>query len=143
MSVEATQGAPGPLVPGLVGIVSTRVGRADLASALGSGDVAVLGTPRVVALAEAAAIAAVQAALEVGATTVGTAVRMRHLAPTRPGAAVTATATLERVDGRSLAFRVEVRDDAGLVADGEHERAVVDRDRFIAKAEQRLSNLSS
>ncbi len=132
-----SQPRPGPR-PGLVGTASLRrVEAADLAPSLGSGDVAVLGTPRLIALVEAAAVAALAASLPAGSTTVGTAVRVRHLAPTLEGGTAAATATLARVDGRTLLFRVEVVDGAGLVADGEHERMVVDRERFLARARAR------
>ena len=73
------------LEPGLEGSVGMTVGPADLASALGSGDVAVLGTPRLVALAEAATVAALAGVLDPGRTSVGTRVDLRHLAPTVEG----------------------------------------------------------
>ena len=43
---------------GAIGLASMTVKHADTAIALGSGDVAVLGTPRLVGLAEEATIAA-------------------------------------------------------------------------------------
>ena len=68
------------LTPGLAGMIETTVTEADFASALGSGDVAVLGTPRMIALAEAATVKAVAGALGDGQTSVGTRVNVRHLA---------------------------------------------------------------
>jgi predicted thioesterase len=115
---------------GLEGTAELVVAEKDLAIALGSGDVAVLGTPRMVALAEAATVAAVDGALEPGRTSVGTRVDMRHLAPSPVGRAVTARAVLSRLDGKLLAFSVEVHDDGGLVGDGTIERVVVNREKF-------------
>jgi predicted thioesterase len=66
-------------------------------------------------------------------------VELDHLAPTRPGRVVTASATLTAVEGRTLEFDVVVEDEAGAVARGRHRRAVVDRDRFLASAEDRGS----
>jgi len=122
------------LAAGLKGEVETVVGEADLASALGSGDVPVLGTPRMIALAEAASVAAIADALEPGRTSVGTRIDMRHLAPTPLGRKVTATAELVAIDGKALTFRAEVHDESGLVADGSIGRVIVSRERFIARA---------
>ena len=69
------------LAPGLNGQVETIVGEGDLARALGSGDVPVLGTPRMIALAEAATVAALAGTLEQGRTSVGTRVDMRQIGP--------------------------------------------------------------
>jgi fluoroacetyl-CoA thioesterase len=106
---------------------------ADTAIALRSGDVAVLATPRVVALCEEASVAAVAGRLPVGQTTVGMRVQLDHLQPTPVGGSVTAEATLEKIEGRRLTFTVAVNDAKGLVAAGKVTRVVVDLDRFLEK----------
>ncbi|WP_017626971.1 thioesterase family protein [Nocardiopsis chromatogenes] len=132
--------------PGARGRVETTVGPGDTAAALGSGDVPVLGTPRVLALAEEATVAALEGGLEPGRTTVGTRVELRHTAPTPAGARVRADAVLTEADGKRLVFEVAVvqldRNPAGsggpegrTVAGGTVERVVVDRERFIASAQ--------
>jgi predicted thioesterase len=108
---------------------------ADTALAIGSGDVPVLATPRIVALAEQASVAAVVEALEPGTTTVGYEVQLTHLSPTPVGGKVVAEATLETIEGRRLTFRVAVNDARGLVAAGRITRVVVARDRFIERAQ--------
>jgi fluoroacetyl-CoA thioesterase len=123
-----------PPKPGLAASVTLLVEEQDTAAALGSGDVPVLGTPRVVALAEQASCAAVADELPEGATTVGYAVQMSHLAPTPVGATVTAEATLESIEGRRLVFRISVSDARGLVAAGRITRVVVERSRFVERA---------
>lgn len=120
--------------PGLVGRATLLVADADTAVAIGSGDVPVLSTPSVVALAERASVHAVAGELAPGTTTVGSEVQLAHVAPTPVGAEVTADATLENVDGRRLVFRVSVNDNRGLVAAGRITRVVVERARFIEKA---------
>ncbi len=125
------------LEPGLTGHAAATVDDNRTAAALGSGDVPVLGTPVVVALAEAAACAALAGRLEEGRTTVGTWIELDHVAPTPVGAEVTARATLLAVDGRKLEFDFEVSDPAGVIARGRHRRAVVDRDSFLGNAEGR------
>ncbi len=119
---------------GLTGSVEAKVGDADTALALGSGDVPVLGTPRVIALCEEAAVRAVAGQLPAGSTTVGTRVEVTHMQPTKVGDVVTAEATLKRVEGRRLTFTVAVNDPCGLVAAGKVTRVVVERDRFLEKA---------
>jgi predicted thioesterase len=114
--------------------VELTVTDADTAQAMGSGDVPVLGTPRVLALAEAATVAATAAKLTPGSTTVGTRVELEHTAPSPVGATVTATATLAKVDGRRLLFEVQVRAGDRTVAEARVERVLVDRQRFVSGA---------
>lgn len=120
--------------PGLTGSVSLDVAADDTAEALGSGDVPVLATPRLVGLCEQASLAALGPAVSADQTTVGMRVHVDHLAPTQVGGVVTAEATLEKIEGRKLTFTVSVRDRRSLVAAGRVTRVVVDRDRFLAKA---------
>lgn len=116
------------------------VTEADTAAAVGSGDLPVLGTPRLVAWLEAATCAAVAQHLTPGSTSVGTRVEVEHLAASPVGAVVEAAATLTAVDGRVLTFEVTARaageDDAGnhtVLARGTVTRAVVDSERFLAR----------
>ena len=122
--------------PGLSATASLKVGDADTAAALRSGSVAVLGTPRVVALCEEACCLAVESHLQAGETTVGSRVELSHLAPSPVGAIVTAEATLERVEGRRLTFTVSVTDPKGLVAAGKITRVAVDAERFVTKSQE-------
>lgn len=123
-----------PLVPGLHGSAKLVVAKADTAIAMRTGDVSVLATPRVIALCEEAAIAAVADDVPAGQTTVGMRVQVDHLAPTSVGSSVAAEATLERVEGRRLTFTVTVNDACGLVAAGKVTRVVVETERFLEKA---------
>jgi fluoroacetyl-CoA thioesterase len=121
--------------PGLSARVELTVSDGDTAQSLGSGDVPVLGTPRVLALAEAATVAATARRIPGGVTTVGTRAEIEHRAPTPVGRLVTALATLTKVDGRKLTFEVVVRDGEELVAEVVVERVLLDRQRFIEKAQ--------
>lgn len=120
--------------PGLVGRRSLTVTAEDTAAAVGSGDVPVLATPRVVAVCEAAACDAVADQLEEGTTTVGLAVDVKHLAPTAVGCTVEAEARLEAVDGRRLTFSIRVMMGETEVARGRHVRVVVKREQFLQRA---------
>ncbi|GLZ62182.1 MULTISPECIES: thioesterase family protein [Micromonospora] len=121
-------------VPGVTAQVELTVTDADTAQAVGSGDVPVLGTPRVLALAEAATVAATATGMPPGSTTVGTRVELEHLAPTVVGRTVRAQALLAAVDGRRLSFEVTVSDGDQTVARGLVERILVDRARFVERA---------
>jgi fluoroacetyl-CoA thioesterase len=123
------------LASGLTASVTLVVEAADTAEMIGSGDVPVLATPRVVALAEQASIEAIVDELPAGQTSVGYEVQLAHLSPTAVGSKVTAEATLESVEGRRLTFRVSVTDARGLIAAGRITRVIVVRDRFIEKAQ--------
>ncbi len=123
-----------PLEPGLSAELELTVAEEDTAEAMGSGDVPVLATPRVVALCEAASMAAVRDQVEAGCTTVGHSVQLDHVAPTRVGRRVRAEATLMKVEGRRLTFNVSVNDARGLVAVGKISRVLVKTDRFLERA---------
>jgi len=122
-----------PLQPGLAAAISLLVGDEDTAVALRSGEVAVLATPRLIALCEEASLQAVANDVPAGHTTVGMRVQLDHLVPTAIGANVTAEATLEKVEGRRLTFTVSASDERGLVAAGKVTRVVVDVERFLDK----------
>lgn len=111
-----------------------EVSEADTAQALGSGDVPVLATPRLIQWLEAATVEAARPLLEAGQTSVGTAIRVDHVRATPVGGRVELTATApESPNGRRLTFTVSAVDaDGKQVATGEIERAIVDRARFLA-----------
>lgn len=121
------------MVPGLTAKLDLTVTSADTALAARSGDVDVLSTPRIVALCEEAAVAAVEGHLEPGETSVGMRIQLDHLAPAAVGTVVQASAKLEKVEGRRLKFSVSVNDARGLVAAGKITRVIVERERFLEK----------
>ncbi|MBU0928998.1 MAG: thioesterase family protein [Spirochaetes bacterium] len=123
----------GTLEPGLIGRRELVVEERHTAGHLGSGGVPVYATPMMVLAMEEAALAAVDHLLRPGEATVGYSLDVRHLAATPVGMRVVATAELVAVDGRMLTFRVEARDDAELIGEGTHVRAVISMDRFKAK----------
>jgi predicted thioesterase len=106
----------------------------DTAVAVGSGRLPVLGTPRLLAWAEAATCAAVESELPAGSTSVGTQVRLEHRAASAVGKQVRVTATVVHRDGRQLRFEVVAVDSADqVVGQGEISRVVVDGERFMAR----------
>lgn len=110
----------------------------DLAGALGSGDVPVLATPRLIAWLEAATVDAVADALAEGTTTVGTAIEVDHVAASPEGASVTVSATVSGREDRLLRFdceAVQTHADGSttIIAHGSIARAVVERARFVAR----------
>ncbi|MGA9278605.1 thioesterase family protein [Ilumatobacter sp.] len=118
---------------GMRGTASLVVRDFDTASALGSGDVDVLGTPRLIALCEQATMVALADELSAGVSSIGMRIRVDHLQPTPVGAKVTAEAVLDKIDGRRLTFTVTVSDSGGLIAAGKITRALVDRASFLDK----------
>jgi fluoroacetyl-CoA thioesterase len=120
--------------PGLTGVASLVVCDADTAEQMGSGNVPVLATPRLIALCEEAACRAVDGSFDSSKTSVGVRVQFDHLAPVKPGSKVTAEAVLERVEGKRLTFTVSASDASGLVGAGRVTRVVVAVDSFLEKA---------
>ena len=119
--------------PGNTASITFRTDEAATAAILGSGDLPVLGTPKVVALVEQAAVAVIAGHLETGSTSVGTHVSLDHLAPTPIGGTVVATATVVAVEGPKITFEVAVAEEEKIVARGTHTRFIVDRHRFMEK----------
>lgn len=122
------------LVTGLCAQVEFAVTPEDTASAMGSGDVDVLATPRVVALCEEATVKTIGSHLGPGQTSVGFRVEITHLVPVRVGTTVVASAALEKVEGKRLTFNVNVTDKCGLVAAGRITRVLVSPATFMEKA---------
>jgi fluoroacetyl-CoA thioesterase len=119
--------------PGVSAEIELIVGEGDTAEAMGSGNVPVLATPRLVALCEEASVASIGDHLAPGETSVGHTVQLDHVAPTGVGGLVRAEATLMKVEGRRLTFNVSAYDGRGLVAVGKITRVVVRTDRFLEK----------
>lgn len=126
------------LHPGLTGSAELVVGDEHTAPRVGSGAIRVLATPVMINLIEAAALAAVEHLLPPGHQSLGTVLHVRHIAATPVGMRVKATATLEKVDGRTLHFRVEARDERELIGDGTHERVVVNVEKFDQRVKRKL-----
>jgi len=124
---------------GLTGRKELTVEERHTASHLGSGGVPVYATPMMVLAMEEAALSAVDPLLGDGRATVGVSLDVRHLAATPLGMRVTASAELVGIDGRMLTFRVEARDEAELIGEGTHVRAVVDLERFKDKLAKKAS----
>jgi len=117
--------------------VTITVEKTHTAAAFGSGNVDVLATPMMIALMEQAARDAVQPHLPKGFTTVGTRVDVAHNGATLIGHKVTATAKLEKNDGRKLQFSVKAVDDSGQeVGSGKHSRFIIDLAKFLQKLEK-------
>ena len=125
------------LVPGIKGGTEVMVTLENSAVKLGSGDCPVFATPAMVALMEEAASLSVAPYLNEGETTVGTALNIRHNAATALGRTVRAESELIRVESRKLVFKVAAFDEAGEIGEGEHTRAIVNREKFLARTAQR------
>ena len=128
---------PQIMEPGARVTLRITVTEADTAIAAGSGDVPVLATPRLLALAEAACVAAIAPRLAAGQTSVGTAARLEHRRASPVGAELDVEAELTEVHGSRLVFVFIARPADGadeVIGAGTVERVVVDRDAFVARA---------
>jgi len=126
--------------PGLKGEAGLVVSEEHTAPRVGSGKVHVLATPVMINVIEAAALAAIEHLLPPGHQSLGTLLNVRHIAATPVGMKVTATARVQKVDGRTVTFAVEARDDKELIGDGTHERVVVNVAKFDARVQRKLSS---
>ena len=105
---------------------------------MGSGTLDVLATPIMIAKMEEAAWKAVADHLEEGSGSVGILMNAQHLSATPVGLEVTCKAELTAVDGRKLVYKVSAWDAKGPIGEGIHERAIIQNERFVAKAYSKL-----
>jgi fluoroacetyl-CoA thioesterase len=127
-----------PLRTGLKGSAELVIGEEHTAPFVGSGRVRVLATPVMINLMEAAALDAVEKLLPAGHQSLGIHLDVRHYAATPVGMRVRATAELVKVDGRTLDFRVEARDEKEAIGDGMHQRVVVNVARFDQRVQAKI-----
>jgi fluoroacetyl-CoA thioesterase len=117
--------------PGATAYITYTTDKRSTAIALGSGDLPVLATPKVVALVEEASVAAIAGLVADTDTTVGSHIDVDHLAPTPIGGTVVTTATVVAIKGRRLDFEATVTEGETLVAKATHVRYIVNRDSFM------------
>ena len=125
------------MIPGLTGKSEMIVKEEDLAGRLGDVSVDVLATPRLIQLLETAAIEAIRDHLSADQVSLGTEMRVRHLSATPLGMKVTANALLKGVENNRLFFLVDAYDEKEKVAEGEHVRILVSKERFLEKVKKK------
>jgi fluoroacetyl-CoA thioesterase len=118
---------------GLRGTAEMVVGEADTAVVHGTGDVEVLSTPRLLQLMQQATMNALEGHLPEGAITAGLRINLDHLHGSQIGAALTATATLTRIEGRRLVFEAEAESDGFIVGTGRIIRVQIDKEQFLSR----------
>ena len=126
------------LYAGLKGEATLVVGEEHTAARVGSGLIHVLATPVMINLFEAAALAAVEALLPEGQQSLGTVLNVRHIAATPVGMRVTAVAEVVKVEGRTISFLLEARDEVDLIGDGTHQRVVVNVAKFDLRVQAKV-----
>lgn len=98
----------------------------------------VLATGFMVGLMEWACIEALRPHLDwPQEQSLGVLVNFSHLAATPPGLTITVNVTLDRIDGRKLTFSVAAHDGVDKIAEGTHQRVVIDRERFNSKVAEK------
>jgi fluoroacetyl-CoA thioesterase len=125
------------MIPGLTGKCEMIVKETDLVSQLGDVPLDVLSTPRLIQLLETAAIEAIRDHMLGDQVSLGTEMRIRHLSATPLGMKVTANALLKGVEKNRLHFLVDAYDEKERVAEGDHERILVSKERFLQKVEKK------
>ena len=123
------------LKTGIIGKQIIKVTEEITAEKLGSGKLPVYATPNMITLIENTASASVEEYLEEGQGTVGTFVNVKHLAATPIGMSVTCETELTQVDRKRLVFETKVYDESELIGEGIHERFIIDKEKFMKKAE--------
>ena len=129
----------GALTPGRTGRAELVVREEHTAPRVGSGLVHVLATPVMINLFEAAALEAVDQYLPAGYQSLGTILNVRHIAATPVGMRVTAEARIVRVENRTVFLFVTAKDEKELIGDGEHQRVVVNVEKFSLRVQAKLA----
>jgi fluoroacetyl-CoA thioesterase len=126
------------ITPGLTGTAEIVVGPEHTAPFVGSGRIAVLATPVMINLIEAAALAAIEHLLPAGHQSLGIRLDVSHTAATPIGVRVTATAEVLSLENRTVTFRVEARDAFEPIGGGSHQRIVVSVARFDERVQRKV-----
>jgi predicted thioesterase len=136
---EKTMSSTEKLRPGLKGSSTLIVAEEHTAPRVGSGRVHVLATPVMINVIEAAALAAIEHLLPERYQSLGTRLDIRHFAATPVGMRVRAEVVVEKVEGRTVSFRVSVADEKEPIGDGTHERMVVNVSRFDVRVQDKVA----
>ena len=118
---------------GLLGEQTTTVTESLIATTFGSGSLPVYATPALIALMEAASVAAINPLLSPEQTSVGTFISVKHLAASALGQTIRARAEVTAVNDRQITFAVQAWDSKQLIGEGTHTRFIVDVDRFMKR----------
>lgn len=120
---------------GMTQTLTDTVTMENVAKTLGSGSLFVYGTPAMLLLVEKTAVALLKDALDEGMTTVGTNLNVDHVSASPVGCEITCEVELAEIDRKKLTFSVLVKDPAGVIGRGTHERFIVAADKFQKKAD--------
>ena len=124
---------------GITGTSELTVNTENLAVNVGSGSLEVFATPDMIMLMEKAACSCISDYLENDETSVGTEINVKHISATQKGMKVCAEAELTEINGRELTFLVKAYDEAGDIGEGIHKRFIVYGEKFISKANSKLT----
>lgn len=103
----------------------------------------VLATAYMAVMMEGACTKALRPHLDVGEGSLGIHLNVSHVAATVPGQTVTVTATIEKVEGRKITFRVVAHDGLDKIGEGLHQRAIVPWERFKAGVAAKAGRVKS
>ncbi|MCM1992045.1 thioesterase family protein [Oceanirhabdus seepicola] len=118
---------------GMKTTLEITVGKEDTARSYGSGAVDVFATPAMIALMENTAKSVVDEYLQEDFTTVGIAISTNHIKATPIGMKVKCEATVEKVDGKKIEFKVIAWDEVGKIGEGCHTRYIINVEKFMSK----------
>lgn len=125
------------MIPGRIGKAEMVVQEEDLVSHLDDLPIHVLSTPRLIQLMEEAAINAIRDIVPSDQISLGTQMRIKHLSATPLGMKVISHALLKEVQKNRLLFLVDAYDEKEKVAEGEHERVLVSKEKFNERVEKK------
>jgi predicted thioesterase len=115
----------------------TRVEEWMTAEKAGNKGVDVLSTPMLIQLIEEAAIHCLAPMIGKTEVSLGAHIDLTHLAPTPVGFIVRTEVEIIGVDGRRVQFAVAAFDEREKVAEGTHERYIIEHAKFLSNLEDK------
>lgn len=122
---------------GVKGKIERYVENKDTAKVHGSGNLYVFATPAMVALIEETCWKSISDQLEANESTVGSHIDVKHLSASPVGMKVTCESELVELDRKRLVFKAKVYDERGPIGEADHERFIIDIEKFMARAERK------
>lgn len=118
------------------------VNERNVASAAGSGLLPVYSTPFMISLMENASSDYLAKELPEGKGSVGIHIEVDHISASPIGMKIKAVTEVTGIseNGKTVEFKVEAYDEAGLIGKGKHTRAIIDNERFMKKCQSKLEN---
>ena len=124
-------------ITGTQGHQTKIVEKKDTAIHFESGSAEVFATPALIALMEKTAFKSIDSMLPEGHSSVGISIHVQHTKASLPGAIVTCSSEVLKVEGKKVFFTISASDEMGIIGTGDHTRYIINSHEFMNRLKQK------